>query len=64
MFYICTNFSREDIHSAEIFKTETEKENHYSELKTGAESGWDFSSRWFIVNGTNKGTFAATILYL
>lgn len=41
--------------SGEIFKTENEKEDFYNELKTAAESGWDFSSRWFITNGTNKG---------
>lgn len=46
---------REDIISAQIFKTEAEKESHYAELKSAAESGWDFSSRWFILNGTNKG---------
>ncbi|XP_050527394.1 trehalase [Daktulosphaira vitifoliae] len=46
---------REDIQSAQIFKSDVDKENHYSELKAAAESGWDFSSRWFILNGTNKG---------
>jgi alpha,alpha-trehalase len=40
---------------ASIFKTDDEKEAFYSELKAGAESGWDFSSRWFVNNGTNKG---------
>ncbi|KAG8239747.1 hypothetical protein J437_LFUL017388 [Ladona fulva] len=46
---------REDVESAHIFKTEEEKEAYYSELKAAAESGWDFSTRWFILNGTNKG---------
>ncbi|XP_063218979.1 trehalase isoform X3 [Bacillus rossius redtenbacheri] len=46
---------REDFQSAMIFKTDDEKQNFYSELKAGAESGWDFSSRWFILNATNKG---------
>ncbi|XP_025410177.1 trehalase-like isoform X2 [Sipha flava] len=46
---------REDIMSAQTFKTDNDKENYYSELKAAAESGWDFSSRWFILNGTNKG---------
>ncbi|EDV36486.2 uncharacterized protein Dana_GF11930, isoform B [Drosophila ananassae] len=47
---------REDIVSAEVFKTEEEKEDHYRELKAAAESGMDFSSRWFInENGTNVG---------
>ncbi|XP_046406587.1 trehalase isoform X1 [Ischnura elegans] len=46
---------REDIHSASTFKTQQEKEDHYSELKAAAESGWDFSTRWFVLNATNKG---------
>ncbi|XP_022174955.1 trehalase isoform X4 [Myzus persicae] len=46
---------REDIMSAQTLKTDNDKENYYSELKAAAESGWDFSSRWFILNGTNKG---------
>jgi len=48
-------YNREDITKAQFFKTESEKENFYSELKAAAESGWDFSSRWFILNGTNAG---------
>lgn len=48
-------FRREDIQSAQTFKSDSDKENYYSELKAAAESGWDFSSRWFILNGTNKG---------
>ncbi|XP_048471432.1 trehalase isoform X2 [Rhincodon typus] len=33
----------------------------WMELKTGAESGWDFSSRWFIdSNGKNNGTLKDT----
>ncbi|KAL4103580.1 hypothetical protein QTP88_018941 [Uroleucon formosanum] len=46
---------REDIEKAEHFKTESGKENFYSKLKAAAESVWDFSSRWFILNDTNKG---------
>nr|ACV20872.1 membrane-bound trehalase [Nilaparvata lugens] len=46
---------REDYSSAQSFRTEGEKEIYYGELKTAAESGWDFSSRWFVLNGTNKG---------
>ncbi|KAJ8927243.1 hypothetical protein NQ314_020323 [Rhamnusium bicolor] len=45
----------EDVESAEIFKDESKKEAFYSEMKAAAESGWDFSSRWFITNATNKG---------
>ncbi|XP_069695388.1 trehalase-like isoform X2 [Periplaneta americana] len=47
---------REDFESARAFHTDEEKEAYYSELKAAAESGWDFSSRWFIQNATNKGT--------
>jgi alpha,alpha-trehalase len=39
---------REDVLTAEVFETEEEKEDLYSELKAGAESGMDYSSRWFI----------------
>nr|AFS17322.1 trehalase [Belgica antarctica] len=47
---------REDIETGKDFKTEQERENHSSELKAAAESGMDFSSRWFInENGTNEG---------
>lgn len=47
---------REDIETGKDFPTESEREAHYSELKAAAESGMDFSSRWFInENGTNDG---------
>lgn len=46
---------REDVETGAIFETEQDKEEYYSELKAGAESGMDFSSRFFIKNGTNKG---------
>jgi len=39
---------REDYEVAEKFDTENEKDDMYSRLKSGAESGWDYSSRWFI----------------
>ncbi|KAK0074505.1 hypothetical protein PV325_008247 [Microctonus aethiopoides] len=45
----------EDYMTSQSFRTNEEKDNYYMELKTAAESGWDFSSRWFITNGTNKG---------
>jgi alpha,alpha-trehalase len=50
---------REDVSTAEeAFHTDEEKEAYYSELKAAAESGWDFSSRWFIQNATNKGEYS------
>lgn len=45
----------EDVESAGIFKEDVKKEAFYSEIKAAAESGWDFSSRWFIMNASNKG---------
>lgn len=45
----------EDVDGADFFKDQQKKEHFYSELKAAAESGWDFSSRWFITNATNKG---------
>lgn len=47
---------REDVLTGESFNTEEERQEHYSELKAAAESGMDFSSRWFINDdGTNVG---------
>lgn len=46
---------KEDVDCARFFDTNDKKEELYAELKAAAESGWDFSSRWFIMNGTNKG---------
>ncbi|XP_055853800.1 trehalase-like isoform X2 [Episyrphus balteatus] len=47
---------REDVTSAMRFKTDEEKQAYYSELAAGAESGMDYSSRWFInEKGTNEG---------
>lgn len=46
---------KEDVDCARHFDTTEKKEELYAELKAAAESGWDFSSRWFILNGTNKG---------
>ncbi|XP_023171892.1 trehalase isoform X2 [Drosophila hydei] len=49
----------EDVETAESFHTDEAKEDHYSELKSAAESGMDFSSRWYInENGTNIGNLS------
>lgn len=46
----------EDVDIAkQMWKDQPKREAFYSELKAAAESGWDFSSRWFIKNATNKG---------
>lgn len=47
---------REDYESAEHFETEKEKEQYYINIKSAAETGWDFSSRWFITkDNTDRG---------
>lgn len=45
----------EDYLLAQHLPSDSEKEELYEEIKAGAESGMDFSSRWFIKDGTNKG---------
>nr|CAD7452624.1 unnamed protein product [Timema tahoe] len=49
---------REDYQTANNSKTEEERTNLYIEIKSAAESGWDFSSRWFIKNATDKGNLS------
>ena len=44
---------REDVETGRDFANDTEREEHYSELKAAAESGMDFSSRWFISDKEN-----------
>nr|AII81931.1 trehalase [Blattella germanica] len=45
----------EDCRHAESIPNEEEKTQFYINIKSAAESGWDFSSRWFIYQGTNGG---------
>ncbi|EEB20464.1 Trehalase precursor, putative [Pediculus humanus corporis] len=49
----------EDYNSAAFLPTQLEKEDLYMDLKSAAESGWDFSSRWFITNKTNQGNISS-----
>ncbi|KAJ8972939.1 hypothetical protein NQ317_013210 [Molorchus minor] len=46
----------EDIKTCSGYGDQKKKENCYKEIKSGAESGWDFSSRWII--DSNGGTNA------
>ncbi|XP_055907519.1 trehalase-like [Eupeodes corollae] len=47
---------REDVNNSLVFPTPKLRQAYYSEIAAGAESGMDFSSRWFInENGTNQG---------
>jgi alpha,alpha-trehalase len=50
MYYSCS----EDYLNAQMLPPEN-IEDFYINVKSAAESGWDFSSRWFISNGTNEG---------
>ncbi|XP_018335277.1 trehalase-like [Agrilus planipennis] len=46
---------REDIESANYFPDKEQKQQFYTNIKSGAETGWDFSSRWiFDQNGGNN----------
>ena len=57
-------FFREDLHSAVMAANVDEKQERYTSIKTAAESGWDFSTRWFILNGENKGNMFILLNYL
>ncbi|XP_076032352.1 trehalase-like [Oratosquilla oratoria] len=46
---------REDYELAESLPAQ-EEEDLYVQLKSGAESGWDYSTRWFVNNNTNEGS--------
>ncbi|XP_041978627.1 uncharacterized protein LOC121732739 [Aricia agestis] len=51
----------EDFTQAQKFSSEELQQQFYSNIKSAAESGWDFSSRWFInENGTNIGDILTT----
>lgn len=48
---------REDVELAETFEGKEEKEEFYYHIKAGAESGWDYSTRWMInAQAQNQGT--------
>lgn len=50
----------EDFVLAQHLPTDSDREEMYAELKAGAESGMDFTSRWFIKDGSNKGNLTDT----
>ncbi|XP_035713254.1 trehalase isoform X1 [Folsomia candida] len=52
---------REDFLLADKLNSTQEKDELYFNLKSGAESGWDFSSRWFInPSGDTQGNLSHT----
>ncbi|KQS62454.1 uncharacterized protein Dere_GG20601, isoform B [Drosophila erecta] len=52
---------REDLECVANIRSPLSREVMYTELKSAAESGTNFSSRWFVTaDGTNKGSFRDT----
>ncbi|GLG99252.1 Trehalase, partial [Gryllus bimaculatus] len=52
---------REDIHLGQVFPDAATRQHFYCEIKAAAESGHDFTSRWFINDrGVNKGDLSNT----
>lgn len=45
----------EDYSNAGILPSEEMREDFYAEMKSAAESGWDFSSRWFVTADNEVG---------
>jgi alpha,alpha-trehalase len=55
-------FNREDYKVAENYDTEEKKNEFYVRIKSAAETGWDFSSRWFITaNGSDHGQYLRNV---
>ncbi len=57
----------EDVEVAEkLFDSEEQREEFYLHMKAAAESGWDFSSRWFIdeLQGNSDGLKNAKTGYI
>lgn len=53
---------KEDYHLAADLATEKEKTDLYVNLRAGATSGWDFSSRWFAEDNSFESTNTANLL--
>jgi alpha,alpha-trehalase len=53
---------KEDFHLAADLATEKEKTDLYANLRAGATSGWDFSSRWFAEEDSFESTNTANLL--
>lgn len=53
---------KEDVHLASELGSDREKEKLYANLRAGAASGWDFSSRWFGTEGEFGSTTTTTII--
>lgn len=48
---------REDYEIADKFENSQERDKFFTRIKSAAETGWDFSSRWFIKDGGSHGKY-------
>lgn len=53
---------KEDVHLASEKATEEEKKQLFRDLRSAAESGWDFSSRWYLEDGDFASTGTTSII--
>lgn len=53
--------SRQDMDSGILCQSEEGLEEHLTALKSASESGWNLSTRWFILHGQNHGTYKSNI---
>ncbi len=53
---------KEDHHLAADLKAESDKKSLYTHLRSGAASGWDFSSRWYLREGDFSSTRTSEIV--
>ncbi|CAL8089382.1 unnamed protein product [Orchesella dallaii] len=53
------SYSREYV-LAETLESTQQRDDFYMNMKSGAESGWDFSSRWFPLNDSANSSLLAT----
>lgn len=50
--------------TADALQTDEQKNELYIKIKSAAESGFDFSTRWFIKDGTNVGEFKEICVFI
>lgn len=53
---------KEDVQTASVYHNESDKQHVYHELASGAETGWDFSSRWLKDHETLHTIMASQII--
>lgn len=61
-YFAVSNGPRPESYREDVLTSDTGNRDHteiFIDLKSAAESGWDFSSRWFIDNATNHGNISS-----